>query len=398
MAEDYRRVCLRHNLRVSLDCQVLILGGGPAGARTAELLARGGADVLLLEAEGPNVDNLCSGLLNAEGQAALGCHLPEHVRREPYTPQLEFHDADNRLRYRYSPGYWNMDRASFDAWLRERAAAAGAAVDYNRRASRIEPRGDHAMALVGGNEIRARVIIDATGWRALARRQLGDTSKAPHVHAFQGTVTSDLPEGSMWAVFRSAVTPYYGWLVPKGEGRFLLGAGFPQGAGQTRRTGAAAAVTDADPWGKLRYLLDYIEGFGAQLTPVDGHPLGCPITTISKVAQLWWGTGPVLPVGEAAGLVSPSSGDGIHFCLEHAAALSGALLRSGTLQNTSPIGEAEHAALTADVKGHLRAALGELRFNCVKAKVAANARTRAVAARLLPVYLRRPVERLKLPA
>src|SRR5688572_29699566 len=72
----------RHNLRMaSSDFAVIVIGGGPAGARTAELIARRGASVLLLEAEGPDVDNLCSGLLNAEGQHALGCELPAHVRR-----------------------------------------------------------------------------------------------------------------------------------------------------------------------------------------------------------------------------------------------------------------------------------------------------------------------------
>jgi choline dehydrogenase-like flavoprotein len=84
------------NPRVLPDVQVAVVGGGPAGARAAELLARAGAEVLLLESGGPDVENLCSGLLNREGQMALGLntgglyiarrgcrcwYLPQAVRR-----------------------------------------------------------------------------------------------------------------------------------------------------------------------------------------------------------------------------------------------------------------------------------------------------------------------------
>jgi hypothetical protein len=70
-----------------------------------------------------------------------------------------------------------------------------------------------------------RICIDATGWRALSRKLMhaaagSQVSRAiPHIHAFQGSIESDLPQGSMWAVFDSRETSYYGWLVPKGEGR-----------------------------------------------------------------------------------------------------------------------------------------------------------------------------------
>jgi flavin-dependent dehydrogenase len=384
-----------------------VIGGGPAGARVAQRLAAGGASVLLLESEGPDVDNLCSGLLNSEGQAALGCDVPAHVRREPFEPQLEFHDADNRLRRRYAPGYWNTDRPRFDAWLRECAQEAGAVIEYQRRVSRIESGERHVELRVGGDSITASVVLDATGWRALSRKLLArrdhtvaqpEERSAPVVHAFQGTVSSDLPPESMWAIFHRPTTSYYGWLVPKGEGRFLLGAGYPQGAAQTRREGQAAALSDTEPWAKLGYLVDYIERRGFKLQMLDDKPLGCPITTITSVNQLWWGRGRVFPVGEAAGLVSPSSGDGIHFCLEHANAIADLLLQAGLTRQvqlaTGPRATDVHSGITNALQSRLSGALAELRFNCFKARLAARPLLRGLAARVMGFYLRRPVEKL----
>jgi geranylgeranyl reductase len=376
----------------------VVIGGGPAGARSAELLARGGAGVLLLEAEGPDVDNLCSGLLNAEGQHALGCDLPAYVRRSPFNPPLEYHDVDNRLRLGYAPGYWNMDRPLFDAWLRERAADAGATVRYHVRVSRIEA-GALPIVHTSDGPIRCQLVVDASGWRALSRRQLGrDRGKAPHVHAFQGIVSSELPEDAMWAVFRSAVTPYYGWLVPKGDGEFLLGAGFPAGAEQTRREDAAgrpesAAAGGDRGWGKLQYLVEHLEGQGAGVRLQGDKPRGCPITTIESVGQLWWGAGNIIAVGEAAGLVSPSSGDGIHFALDHAARLAAAFGECG-VHGVAPLSREALERMHVGIRRGLATSLAELRFNCIKSRIAAHPLPRGVAARLLPLYLRRPVRRL----
>jgi geranylgeranyl reductase len=392
------------NLPVDFDTQAIVIGGGPSGAWAAEHLARRGIRTVLLEAGGQDTQKLCSGLLNTEGQRALGCKLPQHLRRLPFEPQLEFHDLDNRLRLRYAPRYWNMDRPSFDAWLRERAAEAGADLQYRRRVGRVELSNDGVTVLTSAGSLKAKIAIDATGWKALGRRLTagagirsvaGGTptpAKVPHIHAFQGVVESNLPEASMWAVFVSGITPYYGWLVPKGGGQFLLGAGFPQGAGSTRRSGEAAEQTDSNPWGKLDYIFERIDQLGYKAVPLDEKPEGTPITTITSTSQLWWGSGRLFTVGESSAMVSPSSGDGIHFGLEHAHALADELIGCSAFNGNTP--SELHQAVASKVERRLRSSIGELRFNCLKSRVAAKTFTRGIAARLLPLYLRRPVERI----
>ena len=373
------------------DTDLLIIGGGPSGARSAALLSAQGYSTVLLEAGDIDNDVLCSGLLNPEAQEALGMEVPEHVARDPLRPMLEYRDLDSGERLKYDPRYVNTSRPAFDRWLRELAAEAGADLRYETRAGRISHDGrvvNVECRSAGRREsIAARLVLDCSGWRAVSRRQFGNGSSAPYVHAFQGTVESDLPEGSMWAVFDAKLTDYYAWIVPKGGGKFLLGAGFRPGVDETREQAE-------DPWEKLGPLIDYIRGIGHSIELLDNKPLGSPITTPEANGQLWWGVPGVLPLGEAAGMVSPSSGDGISFCLQCANAVSDAIALRGLPQWTARTGGGEGwRNFVSDVRRNLRPALTELRFNAFKAWTASQPAIRHAALRLLPIYLRRPVER-----
>jgi flavin-dependent dehydrogenase len=69
---------------------------------------------------------------------------------------------------------WHLDRARFDAWLLERAQAAGAGVVHGRALLREASRSPSGWSfeIEGAGTVRARAIVDATGRPAqLARRQ-----------------------------------------------------------------------------------------------------------------------------------------------------------------------------------------------------------------------------------
>ena len=104
---------------------VVVVGGGPAGATAAWDLARAGRSVLLLDRAGTD-------------QAVRGCDSaphdprfrdtrppaggPRHERPHGVSPRQAGGHADQHGRFRRHGG----PRRVFDEWLRERAASAGA--------------------------------------------------------------------------------------------------------------------------------------------------------------------------------------------------------------------------------------------------------------------------------
>ncbi|MDW8245690.1 MAG: NAD(P)/FAD-dependent oxidoreductase [Sandaracinaceae bacterium] len=178
---------------------VIVIGGGPAGATVAALLAKSGADVLLLERE-------CFPRFHI-GESLLPCDLPifERLGLKPleagflYKAGAEFMDEaiGGRAVYEFAfalPGTpdhaYQVERALFDAWLLERSRALGAKVHQGERVVEVEiPEesgkdrvvvralrdGKGANGKPLSNEYHARYLIDATGQDALLGRLMRTT-------------------------------------------------------------------------------------------------------------------------------------------------------------------------------------------------------------------------------
>lgn len=374
----------------------MIIGAGPAGARAAWHLARAGWRVLLLEAGTADRVKLCGGLLHPLAQRELDCSLPASVLRLQDKPPLEYHDLDNRVRWRLQPGYAIIHRGAFDAWLREAAAAAGAELRCGWRVHSLRQfDGGHELDTSCG-PVRAGCVIDASGWRALTRRLLCGEAWGAHgrpLVAVQGRITADLPPDAMWALYHSRATRFYAWLIPQGRGEFLLGAGFFTGTPGVSATHPAAPAA----WALLTPFLAHLQERSARVTITGGKPQGCPITIIRGLRELWWGREGVYPIGEAAGLVSPASGGGIHYALAHARALATALLETGpTRRGTAQARPTRQqcAAVALRSRELLAPQLARLRWSCLKAGIAARPAQRAVAAQLLPLLQQGPAVRI----
>jgi flavin-dependent dehydrogenase len=186
---------------------VLILGAGPAGCATAlGLMAAGIERVLLVdrplalpfrigESATPDVAGLLAefGLDKRLGQMG---HTPYHGNLSLWggpSPSLE-----HFLRRGQGHG-WHLDRAAFDAWLRQEAVARGACLASPSRIDAIVPAGDGWRASVRGmGEISARVAVDAGGRRSplagrlgIKRRQI-DTLLALATHMAGGAANAGL--------------------------------------------------------------------------------------------------------------------------------------------------------------------------------------------------------------
>jgi len=277
---------------------VIVIGAGPAGLSAARALAERGRDVVVLE-EHPAIGRPvhCTGLVGLSAFAELD--LPRETIRATVR-SARFHAGGRSVLFRAQRFEAAVvDRAAFDAALASGASAAGAAIRTNARVDAIDVDADGVAVRVGGDRqsFAARACVLACGANYRLQRRLGlgvpcawaqsvqiDTASGarPHVDVHVGRDVA--PSGFAWVVPFDA---------PTGP-RARIGLMCDRGARERFRRFASslgAAIHDA--------------GAAAAARP-RMLPLG-PIrhTTAPRV----------IAVGDAAGLVKPTTGGGIYFAL-----------------------------------------------------------------------------------
>lgn len=143
----------------------VVVGGGPAGAATATLLARAGRDVVLLEREAGPADKVCGEFLSREAGlylealgvdlGALGAVPIEAVRLT---------EGAKIVRVVLPFEAWSLSRRVLDEALIGRAAAAGATIQRGVSVAELARRSEGYRArLDDGATVDARTAFLATG-------------------------------------------------------------------------------------------------------------------------------------------------------------------------------------------------------------------------------------------
>lgn len=211
---------------------VLIVGGGPAGATAALNLApmRTVAIVERNAEPSPRIGESLPaaarrlfrdmGLLEsflAEGHAP--CYGNRSVWGDPHPQELDaLRDPDGHG--------WHLDRVRFEKWLRDAAFARGAEILAPATLERIERDGDGWRVEIahGSNviEIRAAMIIDAAGRAAPVARRLGAQTRVDDRLACGWVYGRDEGNGGRGLTFVEATENGWWYTAPMPHGRRVL--------------------------------------------------------------------------------------------------------------------------------------------------------------------------------
>lgn len=303
---------------------VVVLGGGPAGAAAAIALAHGGASVAVLDRPAPperprigeTVPPSVVGPL-----ARLGVwdafRADDHLAA-PGTIACWGADQRYENEFIFSPygNGWHLDRGRFDASLLRAAADSGAVIHRLAAGDQLVPDGSAWCAHLGGRRLRAPLIVDATGRAARigqrhgARphrvdRLIGLVRFGPATHPEPRTILEATAHGWWYAAVlprARAVTVFF-------TDADLL----PVGAAQRERH-----------WVQELARTQLVSGIMATAAATRIHIAVARTSALSRCAGANW-----LAIGDAARTLDPLSGQGLEAAMNSAIRAADAVLGHG---------------------------------------------------------------------
>lgn len=306
----------------TFDADVVVVGGGLAGAACALDLARSGHSVVVVDKATFPRDKPCGeGLLphGLELLDRLGCgDVALACGGQPFKGILyHCHGVVARGDFEGGGVGRGVRRRFLDKALRDRSAAAGARlIEGNVDDVAVDVDGG-VVTLKDGTRLRGRVVVGADGPRSLVRHRLdldGGTAKRPryalrqHFRVVEGTLLPDRVEVHVGGGHELYVTP----CEPGVVGVAALCERDVMTAGSGRPGDRLAALIGA--CGPLAARL-------AGATPID-EALACgPLRVKSKA--VWRGR--AVLIGDAAGYVDAITGEGMSLALQTAAFASDAI-------------------------------------------------------------------------
>ena len=340
---------------------VVVVGGGPAGASTAlgALRADPGLTVLLLDREDFPRDKSCGDGIAPHVLDELAS-VGVHDVADGWTPvrDLELARAGSVVRRPMHRPAHVIPRAVLDARLVEHAVRAGATL----RRHRVREIAVTAAGVVLDGTVTGRVVVGADGAHSVVRPAVGLRPSPRRALAIRGYApTPRSVRGRQVIVYGGRRQPSYAWAFDRGDG--LANVGYGELLGRAR---AGAAPPSR---GLLLEQLDALvpgvvatgDGWRAHHLPLSQWRFAQP-------------DGPVLLAGDAAGLINPMTGEGIYYAV--ASGIGAGRAAVAALHAGAPAGAgARHrAGLRRLLARHLRHTSVTSRLSTVPAVVDAGIR------------------------
>lgn len=291
-------------MRTQTDYDVIVVGGGPSGATAAHDLACAGYKVMLLDKAGRIKP--CGGAVPP--RLLKDFDIPQSMLVAHAKSARIIAPSNKKVMMPVGDGYVGMvDRDSFDEWLRNRAGEAGATritgkceqVDDSDTVVTLSYRSERNGEL---QTVTTRSVIGADGARSsVAAQCLKNAERVKCVFAYHeivevpDNITEDYDPTRCDVYYQGHLSPdFYAWIFPHGKTASIGLGSADKGFPLRETTRLMREQTGLAHWKTLRR---------------EGAPI--PLKPLKR-----WDNGKnVLVAGDAAGVVAPSSGEGIYYAM-----------------------------------------------------------------------------------
>ena len=321
-----------------LECDVVVVGAGPAGSLAARTAAEKGVQVILLE-EHPRVGHpvYCAEGLSLNGIKDAGVEpkppivCQEITKARVYAPDMNFVELTS--------SNWNgfvLNRDVFDRTLSENAVEAGADLMTSTRVIDVIRNGDAVTGVKAVRDgeslhVRAKIVIGADGHASVVRRKAGFRRWFPDVCTCAqyrlGGLALDEPDANDFHLGSEIAPGGYAWIFPKSSEVANVGLG-------VRRIHTAPPIEYLKKWvsSDPRFKDAEIQLVNGGICPVSGN--------LDKTVD-----NGVILCGDAAGQLIPMTGAGIHSGVEAGKMAGGTAARAVEEGDVSAVRLSEYERL-----------------------------------------------------
>jgi flavin-dependent dehydrogenase len=292
--------------RSEKQVHTLIVGTGPSAILAAYYAAEAGS-VLMVDRFTLPRDKSCGGMIHPLSQdifAEMGVQMPTELLLDPDTVYFRYNDWDKNITYDTKLGFQNVDRQPFDEWMMTLIEDKAEVWDACTYQSHEETSDGRLRVRLNARGTEHTVICDwligADGSRSTVRKTLGLAPFECYL-TVQDYCLRTGPVDATFDCFWTEEVPdlAIGYVIPKNE-RALVGLIYYPGTKRAYEQQDHALEV-------LRQRLNLGPSIKREAWAALKH---------RSTADICCGKGRVLLTGEAAGFLSPTSGEGISWAMD----------------------------------------------------------------------------------
>ncbi len=315
------------------DHDVIVIGGGPAGATFARIAAGAGLDVIVVDKRKEiGVPVRCGEALGVTELIKEGLDIPKGCYSIPIDGARIIAPNGKAIVWKdQGTKGWVLERKTFDKWLCELAVDKGARINTYTRALEVlkdEKGKPNGLKVTHGGrdpfDITAPLIVSAEGMESLMARQMGFKT----VHAlydidtcYEYEMKPYVHENLIELYFGNAIAPRgYLWIFPKADRKANVGIGI---GGLVSNDEKLGGLKGAQPKPLLDQFIKNNEQLKDASTLLDFGgviTVGAPINEFVKDN--------CMIIGTAAKQVDPIHGGGIGLAMEAGVMAAGVAIKA----------------------------------------------------------------------